>query len=118
MEENTNSAMQLKKAERRLERVKNFYRHFIVYIAINIILFVSIVTLYNQLGWQDVDDQNFQFWYKINLISTPLLWGVGVLIHGLVVFNAFKFNKKGLTTPKFFKKWEERQIQKYLDNQN
>ncbi len=117
MEDNTNSVMQLKKAEKRLERVKNFYRHFIVYIAINIVLFGAFITLYNQMGWQDVDDQNFQYWYGINLISTPLIWGVGLLIHGLVVFNAFKFSLKRLK-PEFLKKWEERQIQKYLDNED
>lgn len=117
MEEQTNGAVQLKKAEKRLEKVKNFYRHFIVYIAINIILFGAIVTLYNQLGWQEIEDENFQYWYKINLISTPLIWGLGVLIHGLVVFNSFKFSKKGFIL-NFVKKWEERQIQKYLDSEN
>lgn len=117
MEERTNDAVQLKKAEKRLERVKNFYRHLIVYIAINIILFGAIITLYNQLGWQEIEDDNFRYWYKINLISTPLIWGLGVLIHGLVVFNSFKFRKKGLIL-NFVKKWEERQIQKYLDNEN
>ena len=117
MEEQTSGAVQLNKAKKRLERVKNFYRHFIVYIAINIILFGAIVTLYNQLGWQEIEDENFQFWYKINLISTPLIWGIGVLIHGLVVFNSIKFSKKGLFL-NFVKKWEERQIQKYLDSEN
>jgi len=114
MEENTNSTMQLRKAEKRLERVKNFYRHLIVYIAINIILFGAIITLYNQFGWEDIHDQNFQYWFMINIFSTPLLWGVGVLIHGLVVFNSSKFSLKRLK-PEFMKKWEERQIQKYLD---
>jgi hypothetical protein len=117
MEENTNGASALKKAEKRLERVKNFYRHLIVYIVINIILIGVFATLYNQFGWHAIDDQNFQFWYLINIISTPVLWGAGVVIHGLVAFNSFKFSKKAIT-PNFLIKWEERQIQKYLDNQN
>lgn len=107
----------LKKAEKRLERVKRFYRHFSVYIVVNIILFGVYLTLYNQFNWQEITDPDFQYWWMVNLISTPLLWGLGVLIHGLFALNVIKFHKKG-STPSFMKKWEERQIQKYLEKDN
>ncbi|MBT8297229.1 MAG: 2TM domain-containing protein [Maribacter sp.] len=104
-------------AKRKLELVKIFYRHLRVYIVINIILFGLAISLYNQLGGQEVADKGFQDWFMLNLWITPILWGLGLFIHGLVVFKSQHFTGISLT-PGFIKKWEERQIQKILEKQD
>ncbi|EAR01671.1 2TM domain-containing protein [Maribacter sp. HTCC2170] len=117
MEENINGRVLLKKAEKRVDGIKRFYRHLSVYIAVNIVLVGVYATLYNQFNWQDIIDPDFHYWWMINLVSTPLLWGVGVLIHGLFAFNVIKSNKTKSASG-FIKKWEERQIKKYLEKNN
>ena len=114
MNESNKEVVLYKKAKRRVERIKKFYRHLSVYVVINIILFGIKVSLYDQLDGQGVVDQGFQNWYSLNLFITPLLWGLGVVIHGLVAFKYLSFTKKGLT-PSFIKKWEERQLQKFIE---
>ncbi|NNK74427.1 MAG: 2TM domain-containing protein [Maribacter sp.] len=104
-------------AKRKLELVKIFYRHLRVYIVINIILFGLAISLYNQLGGQEVADKGFQDWFMLNLWITPILWGLGLFIHGLVVFKSQLFTSISLT-PGFINKWEERQIQKILEKQD
>ncbi len=114
MKESNREAVLYKKAKSRVERIKKFYRHLSVYVVINIILFGVKVSLYDQLGGQGVVDQGFHGWFRLNLFITPLLWGLGVVIHGLVAFKYLNFTKKGLT-PSFIKKWEERQLQKFIE---
>ena len=114
MKESNKEVVLYKKAKSKVERIKKFYRHLSVYLVINIILFGVKVSLYDQLGGQEVVDQGFQNWYGLNLFITPLLWGLGLVIHGLVAFKFLNFTKKGLT-PSFIKKWEERQLQKFIE---
>ena len=114
MKESNKEVVLYKKAKSRVEGIKKFYRHLSVYVVINIILFGVKVSLYDQLGGQGVADHGFQNWYSLNLFITPLLWGLGLVIHGLLAFKYLSFTKKGLT-PGFIKKWEERQLQKFIE---
>lgn len=95
------------KAKKRVEEIKGFYNHLKVYIIINVLLilikgdFLSFIT-----GKTENADPGFLYWLDLNVILTPILWGIGLLIHGIVVYrNKFRF----------LKKWEERQIQKFLE---
>ncbi len=60
------------------------------------------------------EDEGFLNWSGLNIILTPMLWGIGLLIHGLVVFKFDSLAIKGLK-PKIIKNWEERQIKKYME---
>ena len=97
----------LEKAKKRVEELKGFYRHIRVYIIVNILLlliktdFIDFITG-DVASW----DPNFLHWMDLNIILTPVLWGIGLIIHGIVVYR-YKFS--------FLRKWEERQIQKFME---
>lgn len=97
------------KAKKRVEEIKGFFNHVRVYIIINLLLilirgdFLEFV-----IGNTENADPGFLSWLDFNIVLTPILWGIGLLIHGIVVYR-HKF--------KFFKKWEERQIRKYLEEE-
>ena len=94
-------------ALKHVEKIRGFHRHVIAYFIFNII----IVTL----GWKLANfvlsttpnhDKGFIDWMHINVWGTPVLWGIGLLIHGLYVYR-FKFS--------FFKRWEERKIKELMN---
>ena len=51
-------------------------------------------------------NEAFDNWMNWNFIVTPIIWGIGLAIHGFCVFG-HKFN--------LFNNWEKRQIEKYME---
>ncbi|MEK6155548.1 2TM domain-containing protein [Flavobacteriaceae bacterium 3-367] len=102
-------------AQKRVARIKGFYRHLTIYIIANIALIVLKVYAFDFFPDYDMTDESFRSWLGWNIVLTPIFWGLGLLFHGLHVF-AFKSKPlKELLKPPFVKRWEERQIQKYMD---
>ena len=91
-----NNNPKYERAKKRVEQEKGFYGHLTAYIIINVALLIMNLDLefvfVDQLRW--------------HILATPLLWGIGLLIHGLVVFG------KGFTV---FKNWEEKKIKELMD---
>lgn len=90
----------LERAKERLKELKGFYWHLAAYIGVN--SFISISTIVGRMNggasFLDVlDFGTFAIW---------LFWGIGLFFHAMKVFS---------TNPIFSKKWEERQIQKYME---
>ncbi|WP_394750536.1 2TM domain-containing protein [Spongiimicrobium salis] len=101
------------KARTRVNRIKRFYKHLMVYVSVNI-----IILLIKGIAWrffmdEGITDQGFYDWFKLNMLLTPIFWGIGLFIHGLLVFRYPGFTIKSLMS-KGMRNWEERQIQKYL----
>ena len=101
-------------AKKKVEEIKSFYGHLRAYIIINVLLILLQTELVDFILARNKDmDPGFFDWVNINIIITPLLWGIGLAFHGLYVY------RHKLT---FFKKWEERQIRKFMEedeaNQN
>lgn len=81
------------KAKKRVEEIKGFYGNLISYIIINTGLIVLNLVTSPQYLWF--------FW--------PLLsWGIGVVLHGLKVFNYMPFLNK---------EWEEKKIKEFMDKE-
>lgn len=89
-----------KKAKKRVREIKEFYKHFSVYLIIN--LFFIGRRIYKDINsgdsvieaFTDVNNYNFFFW-----------WGIGLIIHGILVFG----------TPRVFSKdWEKRKIEELM----
>ncbi len=78
-------------AKKRVEDLKGFYTHLVIYIIVNLGLF-----LFNILQTPDT------LWFYWPLVG----WGIGVVIHGASVLINY-----GL----FGKDWEEKKIQEYLN---
>ena len=94
-------------ALKHVKKIRGFHRHVIVYFIINIILLFikrkAILQIFNETT---IDDPGFIYWMNVDIIGTPILWGIGLLIHGLYVYR-FKFS--------FFKGWEERKIKELMN---
>lgn len=88
------------RAKKRLEDIKGFYWHLASYLIVNLFLTVFI-------GAAKV--KNGESLWDFGLLATPLFWGIGLLFHALAIFGKNWF---------FGKEWEERQIKKYMDDEN
>ena len=89
----------LERAKKRVEKIKGFYVHLEIYLAVNMFLVIWNVSGANNL-WEPAI-----YW---NIIGTPLLWGIGLAIHGLSVFGPNLILGKN---------WEQRQIRKYMEEE-
>lgn len=80
-------------ARKRVEEIKGFYGNLIAYIAINIgFIVINVLTSPRHLWF---------YW--------PLLWwGIGVVFHGLRVFNYMPF---------FSSDWEDKKIKEFMENE-
>jgi len=93
MENNYQEEERYFKARKRVEEIKGFYGNLIAYVVVNIGLMVLNLLTSPAYLWF--------FW--------PMLgWGIGVLFHGMKVFNYMPF---------FGKDWEEKKIKEYMDKE-
>ncbi|MCD8413247.1 2TM domain-containing protein [Tenacibaculum finnmarkense] len=88
------------KAQQRVLEIKQFYKHSVVYLLVN--LFFIGRRIYSDIRHEGVveaflslDNYRFFFW-----------WGIALCIHAFNVFG-----KENL----FTKKWEERKINEYMN---
>jgi hypothetical protein len=81
------------KAKKRVEEIKGFYGNLIAYVIVNIgLMVINLLTSPAYLWF---------FW--------PMLgWGIGVVFHGLKVFNYMPF---------LGKEWEEQKIKEFMDRE-
>ena len=94
MEKNYTETERYHQAQKKVREIKDFYQHLIVFILVSIILIV--INLMTSPGY---------LWFAWCLMG----WGIGLVLHGLAVFNL----------PPFFNKdWEERKIREILEKDN
>jgi len=93
MERNYTEEERYNLAKKRVQEVKGFYGNLTAYIVVNIFLvIVNLMTSPEHLWF---------YW--------PMLgWGIGVLFHGLRVFNYMPFLGKD---------WEERKMKEFLEEE-
>jgi hypothetical protein len=81
------------KARKRVEEIKGFYGNLIAYILVNIgLMVINLLTSPAYL------------WFFLPMLG----WGIGVVFHGLKVFNYMPF---------FGKDWEEKKIKEFMDKE-
>jgi hypothetical protein len=94
--EHTNKYIRVKE---RVQKIKGFYGHLLVYLIIN-----TSITVYKVvkciLGIEE-------FW-DFGIFAVWIFWGLALAIHAIKVFD------KNLL---FGNEWEKRQIQKYMDDE-
>ncbi len=85
-------------AQREVKRLKGFYTHLIVYIAVNLlIVFINI---------RDLDAG--ESYFKIENFFTAFFWGIGLLAHALSTF---------MPNLIFGRNWEEKKIKEFMDKE-
>ncbi len=92
-------------AKKRLKEEKGFYVHVGVYIIINIVSFIFFMTAF---------DTDFPWVFWVNALR-PLLWGLGLLGHGLWTFRR---NIKWFKNSIYSKQWEERKIKELMKDED
>lgn len=99
------------RAKKKVDDIKGFYYHLTAYILVNIALLVlrSPILIFFADRGAEQSDVGFLEWLNLNVLLTPLVWGIGLLIHYIAVFGV---------TPRFVKKWEKRKIDQYLEEDN
>ncbi|MGB5434547.1 MAG: 2TM domain-containing protein [Maribacter sp.] len=99
MEENNTN--KITKAKKRVKELKGFYTHLTIYMVINLFLIGAKLVGSHFYG------TNFMgtFWH-FSTFATPFFWGIGLSFHAIKVFHM---------NPFFSKDWEQRQIQKYME---
>lgn len=89
--------VRLRRARERVEAIRGFWIHLSIYLIVNLGLLVLNLVL-NQVN----DGQTYFFFWPL------VIWGIGLLIHGFVVFGADRF---------LGPEWEERKIREELNRQ-
>ena len=84
------------RAKKKVDALKGFYRHLLIYLIINTFIVSTIVYTTNA----EI--------FSLNTMSTPIFWGIGLFFHGLGVFGRDIL---------FGKKWEERQIEAFMEKE-
>lgn len=93
MERNYSEAERYNLAKKRVQEVKGFYGNLTAYIVVN--LFFVIINLLTS-------PEHLWFYW-------PMLgWGIGVIFHGLRVFNYMPFLGKD---------WEERKMKEFMEEE-
>ncbi len=82
------------RAEKKVKKIQGFYRHLLIYLAVNIFL-ISTIKIRT----------NLPFW-SFGTFSTAIFWGIGLAFH---FFGAFGSDKL------FGKNWEQRKIEEYMN---
>ena len=93
-----NTNLSYTRAKNRVERVKGFYTHLAIYLVVNIVLTGFKV-------WGDLNnwDDFITELISINVLSTWVIWGIFVVLHGLSV--------------KYGQAWEERKIEQFMNDE-
>lgn len=85
-------------AKKRVKQIKGFYIHLVVFILVNLmIVFINVMNGEHVAGESQI---------RISQFASIILWGLGLLAHGLSVFLPVMF---------FGKTWEEKKIRELME---
>ncbi len=99
----TDQIAKKKRAKERLEELKGYYGHLIAYIGVN-----TMITVVKIVGNISNGETFAEAFWDFGTFAIWLFWGIGMFFHTIKVFS---YN------PFFGKDWEQRQLQKYMDQE-
>lgn len=85
-----------REAAKRVKRIKSFYTHLVVYVVINIVIFVV-----------NVQSSSESIWHWKNF-TTAFFWGIGLASHAISVF---------LPGAILGSNWEEKKIKQLMEKE-
>ncbi len=98
----TKKSLAYLRAKKKVEVLKGFYNHLVVYILVNSAIILVSANVFNS------GEINFNHWS--NYVSA-FFWGFGLVTHGLYTFYVVNFKNN------FLKRWEEKKIKQFLDEE-
>lgn len=94
------------RAQERVEQLKKFYNHAAAFVIINVLLFLFRNHFrFTLISKEAIGNPDFLNWIDWNVFGTTIVWGIILAFHAIKVFG-------NITV--FGKNWEERKIQKYM----
>lgn len=94
------------RAAKRVKELKSLYRHIKIFVVVNGILYLLKSGLLNPFMPEGFPTEHYYFdWVNSNVF----IWGLILAVHALYTFR-YKIP--------FLQKWEERQIQKYIERED
>ncbi len=97
----TNKEHKSTRAKKRVAELKGFYTHLMLYLMIN-----TMITVIKIVGTSYYGEYFMGPIWHFSTFASWLFWGIGLSFHAIKVFKISPFLNKG---------WEERQIQKYME---
>ena len=98
----TKKSLSYLRAKKKVETLKGFYGHAAVYFLINTMV---VLISANVFGKGEIDFSNLGVYW------VAFMWGIGLVCHALFVF--FELYIQG----NFLRKWEERKIKEFLEEE-
>ncbi len=89
------------KAKKRVDEIKGFYMHLIVYVLVN--LFISVTVI---IGNMDQGESLLDVLSNFGVYAVWVFWGIGIFFHAVGVLNK---------NPIFGKNWEERKLKQFIE---
>lgn len=103
MKEQDNKSSYIR-AQKHVERIKDFYSHFSVYVLVNI--FISSIKVVNNMSNGETFSEAF---FDFSTFAVWLFWGIGVAIHAFSAFGLpFLFGRN----------WEEDKIKQFMEEES
>lgn len=90
------------RARHRVERLKKYYSHLLIYMIINL-----IVASYKIARNMNNGETFSEAFFDLNTFTLSIIWGIILFIHTISVFGLF--NVLG-------KDWEERKLREFMNN--
>ncbi len=93
-------------ARKRVDAIKSFFEHVRTFLSVFIILAILyVIKAEPVVRFRESLDAEILQWIDLNILTTLGIWVLVLLIHGLIVFK-YRFS--------FLRKWEERQLEKFM----
>ena len=99
--------IKFRNARKRVEAIKNFHKHLLVYFILSIVLFMGRDYVLQFFQNKSID-KNFTKWIDWNILIVLGFWGIGLLFQAS---KAFQYKLK------FIENWEKRQLEKFMKEQ-
>jgi hypothetical protein len=93
METNNNDFERYQRAKKQVEEIRGFYSNLIAYVAVNVFLMYINLRFSPQYLW---------------FLWSAGSWGIGLIFHGMKVFNY---------SPFLGKDWEEKKLKEFMDQE-
>lgn len=102
MENDSYRRLQILKAEEKVKEIKGFYFHLFIYLIVNLAWVIVLLVMGEMSSYT-----KYGFWgMGYGQLSMVFFWGIGLLIHWLLVF---------IKNISISKNWEERKIKELLE---
>lgn len=91
------------KAKKRVDEIRNFFIHLLVYVVINTV--ISTLKIVNNINNGETFSEAF---FDFSTFAVWMAWGIGLTFHGVAVLSESTL---------IFNKWKDKKLKQYIDEE-